>query len=422
MTHPKGVSAPGRSQLATWRRQHSAKAYFAGTHRAAAPAETLERLRPLLPRMGITRVANVTGLDILGIPVVMVCRPNSRALAVSQGKGLTLDAAKVSGIMESAESYHAERLSGPLLLTTHEEMAGSRSLVDVERLPIARGARFHRRLPILWVEGFDLLCEEWAWLPYDSVHTDFTLDRQKDLSGFIPTSNGLASGNTLLEALSHALLELVERDAWVVWEMLPDARKRSTRVDLASVRGGEARALLDRLERSGVGVVLWETTGDIRLPSFRCLIADAAPDPFRPLYVTYGSGCHLSREVALCRAITEAVQSRLTLVSGARDDILAADYERLLDPGIQQHVAAVLAEQGRRNFTEAPDLSTPSFDEDVAAELDALQQAGIKSAVVVDLTLAEIAIPVVKCVVPGLEMPTKLGRPPGPRALASLRR
>jgi ribosomal protein S12 methylthiotransferase accessory factor YcaO len=31
----------------------------------------------LAPVMGITRVANVTGLDSVGIPVVMVCRPNS---------------------------------------------------------------------------------------------------------------------------------------------------------------------------------------------------------------------------------------------------------------------------------------------------------------------------------------------------------
>ncbi|MHC4093368.1 MAG: YcaO-like family protein, partial [Planctomycetota bacterium] len=68
-----------------------------GTHRTVSPAETLARLTPLLPQMGITRVANITGLDFIGIPVVMVCRPNSRSIAVAQGKGLELVAAKVSG-------------------------------------------------------------------------------------------------------------------------------------------------------------------------------------------------------------------------------------------------------------------------------------------------------------------------------------
>ena len=67
-----------------------------------------------MPTMGITRIANITGLDRLGIPVVMVCRPNSRSIAVSQGKGLTLDAAKASGLMESVETFHAESITRPL--------------------------------------------------------------------------------------------------------------------------------------------------------------------------------------------------------------------------------------------------------------------------------------------------------------------
>ena len=41
----------------------AAKRYFEGTHRTHSPAETLARLRPMLPTLGITRVANLTGLD-----------------------------------------------------------------------------------------------------------------------------------------------------------------------------------------------------------------------------------------------------------------------------------------------------------------------------------------------------------------------
>src|SRR5882724_3967893 len=80
-----------------------------GTHRTVSPAETLARVTPLLPAMGITRVANVTGLDRIGVPVAMVYRPNARSIAVSPGKGLTLDAARCSGVMESIEGWHAER-------------------------------------------------------------------------------------------------------------------------------------------------------------------------------------------------------------------------------------------------------------------------------------------------------------------------
>src|SRR5437667_5611836 len=96
--------------------------FHSGTHRTIAPEETLRKIRPLLPAMGITRIANITGLDCIGIPVVMVCRPNSRSLAVSQGKGLDVAAARASGVMESIESYHAERIHRPLKLTSYEEL------------------------------------------------------------------------------------------------------------------------------------------------------------------------------------------------------------------------------------------------------------------------------------------------------------
>src|SRR6202020_1763686 len=94
--------------------QSAHKQHRDGTHRLVSPETTLARVRPLRPVMGITRIANITGLDCIGIPVTMVCRPNARSLAVSQGKGLDLTAAKVSGVMESIEGYHAEHITLPL--------------------------------------------------------------------------------------------------------------------------------------------------------------------------------------------------------------------------------------------------------------------------------------------------------------------
>src|SRR5262249_58014799 len=122
--------------------ERAAKGYTAGTHRVVSPAETMERLRPLLSRMGITRLANVTGLDHIGIPVVMACRPNSRSLSVSQGKGMDIDAAKASAAMESIEGYHAERIQLPLLFATTLEMQARRRVVDVEHLPRERDSYF----------------------------------------------------------------------------------------------------------------------------------------------------------------------------------------------------------------------------------------------------------------------------------------
>ncbi|MFT7675957.1 MAG: YcaO-like protein with predicted kinase domain, partial [Gammaproteobacteria bacterium] len=98
------------------------KTFMNGALLCVEPSKTLERVMPWMSYMGITRIANVTGLDRIGIPVVMVCRPNSRSVAVSQGKGLTLDAAKASGLMESVESWHAERIEHPLKLSSFADL------------------------------------------------------------------------------------------------------------------------------------------------------------------------------------------------------------------------------------------------------------------------------------------------------------
>src|SRR5215472_11804098 len=103
------------------------KRFRRGTHRALEPAQTLAKLRPLMGAFGITRIANLTGLDRTGIPVVMVCRPNARSSAVFHGKGVDMASANASGVMEAIETWHAEHMALPLRLGSANEL--SRSLV-----------------------------------------------------------------------------------------------------------------------------------------------------------------------------------------------------------------------------------------------------------------------------------------------------
>src|SRR5438270_11631422 len=126
-----------------------------GTHRSQSLDYTLNHARRLAPVMGITRIANVTGLDSVGIPVVMVCRPNSRSVAVSQGKGIDLASARASGLMEAAELYHPETMTLPLRLATYEEIRYQHNVIEVEELPRRSDSRLHPNLRLLWCEGRD---------------------------------------------------------------------------------------------------------------------------------------------------------------------------------------------------------------------------------------------------------------------------
>ena len=139
------------------------KRYLAGTHRTASPEETLAAFAPLMPRMGITRLADITGLDVLDIPVFIACRPNSRSLAVFQGKGVSAAAAKVSAMMEAAETYHAETITLPLRWARHGDLDGALTLAELGTLPKARAPRFDAAAPLLWIAARELISGEPAW-------------------------------------------------------------------------------------------------------------------------------------------------------------------------------------------------------------------------------------------------------------------
>lgn len=408
---PAGRSAGAPAAVAPKRHRR-------GTHRLVSPEETLERAKRLMPLLAITRIANVTGLDTIGIPVVTVIRPNARSISVAQGKGLTLTAAKASGLMESIESYHAEHIHLPLIRGTHNELRYQRRVASVPGLPRTSASSFHDDAKILWIEGRDLRNGEAALLPFETVHTDFTVPLPEGSGAFLASSNGLASGNHLLEAISHGLCEVVERDATTLWHCGSDAERDRTRVDLATVDDPGCREILERYERAGVLVAAWDTTSDVGVPAFLCTIVDRSPNKLRPLPAMNGMGCHPAREVALLRALTEAAQGRITMITGSRDDLKQTTYEEARDLDFLRRQEARVRNPGAmKPFDEVLSFEGESFDEDIAWEMGCLAKVGVEHVYVVDLTRREFGIPVARVVIPGLEpMHDVPGYTPGPRA------
>jgi ribosomal protein S12 methylthiotransferase accessory factor len=223
-----------------------------------------------------------------------------------------------------------------------------------------------------------------------------------DLIGFLASSTGLASGNHLLEAVSHALCEIVERDASARLSAMSDEAREARRLDLRTIDDADCRSVLERYRRAGVDVAVWDATSAVGLPSFECLIAEHSDDPTRLLSSARGAGCHPTRQVALLRALTEAAQSRLTIISGSRDDMSRADYAAWRDPANTDRWRAEAVDRGTVVFTSVPSFESDSFEEDVALMLDALARTGCERVVVIELTRPDIAIPVVRVIASGL--------------------
>lgn len=396
------------------------KAFQRGTHRLLPPAVTLQRMRGLFEDFGITRVANVTGLDCIGVPVVLAFRPNSRSLAVSPGKGLDLDAARASGVMEAIELFHAEHVMRPLKLASWDEMKRSHALPSLDALPLTSLGLFHRSRPILWIEGVDLMTSKGLWVPYELVHVNFTVPFPPGTGCFVMSSNGLASGNHRMEAISHGLCEVIERDAVTLFACRGDAERDALRVDLDTIADADARSVLELYERADMAVVVWDLTSDVGVPVFGCRIVERSANPFRAVPVADGWGCHPVRELALVRALTEAAQCRLVRITGSRDDQGWRRQREDREYSRSTRVQAAFDGPGRRSFDATPSIVHDTFEEDVATMLRRLTQVGVEQAIAVDLTgpeLTALGSSVMRIVVPGLETHYEFpGATPGRRA------
>lgn len=246
---------------------------------AGSAGEAYESVRGLLPQFGITRVADVTGLDWLGIPVWIAVRPLSKNLTVSQGKGLDHDAARASAVFESIELSVAEKCNDQ-----------------------------HYKFQFV---GNDLITGAHVLVDNESVAVNFACASSTPGRPSFNHSNGLASARSAEAAILQALLELAER------EIRAEAGNDST-LFTSLTRLDEWKVLqkFPALLSREVQLNLWSLTSEWGV---HCVVARLWSADF-PV-ACLGSGAHVDPEVAAVRALTEAAQSRLTSISGGRDDV-----------------------------------------------------------------------------------------------------
>jgi ribosomal protein S12 methylthiotransferase accessory factor len=379
------------------------KKYKDDTHRALPPEETLRRAEAKLPAAGITRIADITNLDRIGIPVFSSIRPmaDRGAISVYNGKGATPTEAKVSAMMEGLERYSAEVRDRELKIDSFTHL-GTGAL-DPRELILPAGADPDAMIP--WTAGWDIMNDEEILVPSNAVFHPLPHDYK---SLFRTNTSGLASGNVIEEAIFHGLAEVIERDAWALVEAT-----RNTGPLIRDVEDGQAKGLLDKFAAAEVDVYLRDITSDIGVPT-----CAAAADDVRlrdPTLLTTGMGTHTSASVAVLRALTEVAQSRLTQIHGAREDTTLADFRKQIGYDRTKRLNKHWFEASEnKSFAEIQSFESDDFLLDIKYMMKKLEEAGLNRVVVVDLTREEIGLPVVRVIVPGLEItavdPERVGK------------
>jgi YcaO-like protein with predicted kinase domain len=360
----------------------------------------LARIQPLLWEAEITRCADITGLDRVGIPVTLAVRPNARLIVGATGKGSTLVHATVSGLMEALEVHHAEYAEHAdlgVVMTSYADLASSGvDIVSPGQLPVARYGTFDASWTMAWAWGFDLVRQAEAPIPYLYVHMarDYVPNQVARLpfTQFIAGSNGLASGNTLLEAIAAGLYEVIERDGIALWDQAARQGAMALAVDLDRVDSPTVGELVERCRSAGLQVHVMDITTDVGVPTYSAVLVDASGQGFNQ--PAGGFGAHHDPEVAMIRAITEAAQSRVVIIAGSRDDVFNADRTR--------RGPRLLVPEGPPASTR-PSLATDTFEGDLRVLFGLLEAQGLDRVIVADLRRKPFDLDVVKVWVPGLE-------------------
>lgn len=400
-----------------------------GVHREFSAEQTWERVQPHLARAGVTRVADITHLDRIGLPVYNAITPRSNdIISVYNGKGFRAVDAKVSAVMEAIERFAAWLPVRPEHIASYDELVleGHRIMPPAEyNLEVAGDYRDEN--PISWVSAWDLLSQESVLVPQDGAVYQPRLHEQPCYR--ITTTNGLASGNSVEEAICHALSELIERDAMTIAEIvsnrLSQALQRGLHATAQSpetidrLRGlhphvrvdslpPRARALAQQYRDAGLDLRVVDITSDLGVPSFFVATAeDLGPNTSQG---HGGFGTHPDAEVAVVRAITECAQGRAVDIQAMREDITLPGTDV---PKYQFHVRrsasldreawAWLPASRTVHFDECPTHPSADIMDDVAFMLEALRKAGLSQVLVYDLSPPNMPVSVVRIIVPGLE-------------------
>jgi len=381
--------------------------YLEGTQRVYDEATTLENTKDEIKTIGVTRIADITNLDRLGIPIFSAIRPSAAkgAISIYSGKGSTEQRARISAIMESFERCLAERpglnanikggISAPALVESYTSATESCTVLDPAALLLPQP--YLPQSLLEWVGAYDLMNKEEVFVSSNSVYHPYdSPGRCQKL--FLSNTNGLASGNVIEEAILHGLLEVIERDAISIAQFSRNLGKEIVLTE----EDGYLYELASKFKDAGIELKVWLVPTDTGIPT-----VIAATDDVKlkdPALLVMGAGSHLKPEIAVSRAITEAAQSRVVQIQGAREDTDREGFIRSVGYDRMKRLNWFWFEEGEKiSLSEVQDLSRKSPAENIDVILEKLK--GLTERVlVVDLSREDVKVPVVRVIIPGFEL------------------
>jgi ribosomal protein S12 methylthiotransferase accessory factor len=226
--------------------------------------------------------------------------------------------------LERAGGYHPSAHRSVIRGSYHElrsDALDPRSLgVYPEDRYTDPGFRFQRYsddLDLAWVWGYSFARAQPILVPESVAYYGTTQAREGRNRPFVhEVSNGCAIGSCYSEAVLHGLLEVAERDGFLLTWF---SRLPVRRIDPTTVPNQVLRLMLERLRSAtGYRVELFDTTMEQGIPAFWVMARDISGRPDRPATISTGAA-HLDPIKAMISAVHELAPMIDALPGAYRD-------------------------------------------------------------------------------------------------------
>jgi len=388
---------------------------------------------PISKKIGVTRLADITDMDVLRIPNYSAVVPGTEDyIWVYSGKGPTKQHAMASALMESIERYSSlpSGWLGKFVRSSYSELSKTHKVLHPDKIVEPMRFVYHTNMMMDWLPGHDLVSDEEIMVPASIALFRYTPPPPAINPFSYFHTNGLASGNVMEEAICHALCEVIERDAMsladlrasaipfhilrtivhflnaaafsvspILTDRFVDDPSIFPDVDIQEINFEPVKSLVEKFRQAGISLMVKNITSDIGIPTFNASSVEWISHDYG--YLAEGHGTHPDARIALLRAITEVSQTRAANIQGARDDLRKIKYN---DENTDDRRAWQFMRSTKKiKFSEVPTFFNEDILDDINLILYRLKNVGLNQVIIVDLTNQDIGIPVVRAIVPGLE-------------------
>lgn len=404
-----------------------------GTSRIKPAQETLDNVMPISKRIGVTRLADITDMDVLRIPNYSAVMPGTEDyIWVYSGKGPTKQHAMASALMESIERYSSlpSGWLGKFVRSSYSELSKTHNVLHPDKIIEPMRFVYQTDMIMDWLPGYDLVSGEEIMVPASIALFRYSPPPPAINPFSYFHTNGLASGNVMEEAVCHALCEVIERDAMSLADLrasaipfhilrtivhslnaaaypvpsipadrFADDPSIFPDVDISEIEFEPIKNLVEKFKQAGISLMIKDITSDIGIPTFNASSVEWISHDYG--YLAEGHGTHPDARIALVRAITEVSQTRAANIQGARDDLRKIKYS---DQNTDDRRAWQFIPSTKKvKFSGLPTFFNEDVLDDINLILSRLKNVGLNQIIIVDLTNRDIGIPVVRAIVPGLE-------------------